>query len=392
MEIPFLQSFFQNFPDKMSSQTNFARFEDHSHDNVLLSSSQSSSSLLVSTSISKLNFTKRENERRLNKIRNEISESKTKRKQEAKSMYLNRHEGLIRLNKLLSVPKNKFAKPLYQTLVSKCPRTKISASRLVCVLNDTYYIENMKILRSIVRRVVSDMIGNPLYKEHTSYYNHSDEIDDYLFDYRELCCGLRLFSRPGEDLTLQLLAMFDMLDLKNSGYITRLDLAKMFNIPVSSDIEHVRMKDLTYRAFGENFENKIARVMFRCIVQANRELLDFFQELRQLRIPLNTRLIVCRKQMQQNEARANFVWRKLRWRSVRSFYERHCLADNIVNRWNRWKSYTKGRRMLKRAEMYHIKFCKTKTLRYFQNFVSWRCNHRRLRLMARNHFETYVHY
>ena len=45
------------------------------------------------------------------------------------------------------------------------------------------------------------------------------------------------------------------------------------------------------------------------------------------------------------------------------------INENQGNRWNRWKSYTNGRRMLKRAESYRIKFCKVKTLRYFQNFL-----------------------
>jgi len=201
----------------------------------------------------------------LNEIRALLSETKTKRRKKAREVFRNRHDALIRLKDLMALPQNKFAKPLYQTLVSKCPRTEISASRLICVLIDTYVFENVKMLRSVVRRVVSDMVGNPFNKMKESYYNNSKDIDDYMFDFRELCCGMRMFQRPGEDPFDTLLAMFDMFDLKNTSYIKRLDISKIFNIPVSSETEHGQMKDLTYQAFGNNYDNTISKIMFRCV-------------------------------------------------------------------------------------------------------------------------------
>ena len=180
-------------------------------------------------------------------------------------MFRNRFDALIHLNELISSPQNKFAKPLYQTLVSKCPKSKICASRLICVLTDTYSFENVKMLHSVVRRVVSDMMGNPFNKTNESYYQNTANVDKYMFDFRELCCGMRMFQRPGEDPTDTLLAMFDMFDLKKTSYITRLDISKIFNIPVSSETESIQMKDLTCAAFGDNISNTISRIMFRCV-------------------------------------------------------------------------------------------------------------------------------
>ena len=126
------------------------------------------------------------------------------------------------------------------------------------------------------------------------------------------------------------------------------------------------------------------------VLNANQELVKLFRELRQRRVPLNTRLQVCEKNMRSSASRADFVWRKLRWRSVRSFYERLCLGDNLISRWKRWKEYVKARRLIKKAEAYRVKFCKRKTVQYFRNFVQWRCENRRRRLMARKHFVNYT--
>ena len=134
----------------------------------------------------------------MDEIRDDLIETKTKRKRKAREVFRNRFDALIQLNELMLLPQNKFAKPLYQTLVSKCPKSKICASRLICVLTDTYSFENIKTLHSVVRRVVSDMMGNPFNKARDPFYNNSMDVDKYMFDFRELCCGMRMFQRPGE--------------------------------------------------------------------------------------------------------------------------------------------------------------------------------------------------
>lgn len=339
----------------------------------------------------RLRCTDRKIEEALDEVEREEKRKERRRRARLKKLFDDRFDAILTLHTLLSLSKNKFAKPLYPVLVSKCPTRRISASRLVIVLTDTYAFENHRSMERVVGRIVRSMwAGNPLTRCTSRPFHHELTAKNKTIDYRELCCALRVFQYPDEDTTRRLTKMFDIFDVNRTQSLARSEVEVILHVPAVDPEEHAEMTQLGHEAFGPLRGREERRVPRGIYVRAIESLVDTFERLVQNRIPLNQKLDVQMKRMEKSKSEADFLRRKLQWRSVRSFYERNCMNDNLYSRWRRWRAFVKERRMMKRAEVHLDRARKNCGLRRWNKFMDWRARHRTLRNVAMSHRRRWV--
>jgi len=336
----------------------------------------------------RLNATEKKNQETLREARMTIIDLETKYKERLADQYSERFRPILRMYELISSSGNKFRKPLYQVLIAKCPKRKISAARLAGVLIDTYVFDDPRRIDRLTKDVVAIFRGTPFTTVETPYSsNRFEDPATRSADFREICCALRIFQFPVEDSIRRLHSMFDIFDTNRRGRLCRLDVSKLFHVPVVSTIEHREMARRVEEAFGpiDDGTKMISRPMFGTIVRVNVTLVDFFHTLCDARMPLTMRLDLKRERMKESQRRAEFLRRKLQWRSVRSFYERNCSDDNVRRTWDRWRGFVAERRLLQRAERQRRRRSKRSGLEGLKRFVRWKSHHRLLTRTARAH-------
>jgi len=350
--------------------------------------------------ISRLSCTERTEYAALDKTLTKMRSQERKRKEHLADVYDDeRFKPLLQLHEMLEMQANKFRTPLYQALVSKCPRPHITAARLIVVLTETFVFRNLSVAESLIRKIVNIFQGTPFTKVDTTRYlpsavdrRHgsiaSSRIAGKFVDFREICCALRIFQYPQEEPLRRLCAMFDIFDMNRKRRLRRVDISKLFHIAAVSHTDHSEMARLVDAAFGPMLDGRklVARGMFEFTARASPELTEKMQALCYARLPLQRRLELCASNASKSVSRAQFLRRKLQWRSVRSFYERNCAENNTRRTFDRWRIFLGLRRMLRDADAHRTRSLKRSGVSQWTVFVSWRHRHRAMTRKARAHF------